>query len=73
MYIFGTNYTITSTWASNWRLYYCKITNNNNNTVLREFIPCYRKSDNAIGMYDIANYKFYANAGSDSFIKGTDV
>lgn len=33
-------------------------------------IPCYRKSDNVIGMYDTVNDTFYINAGSGTFIKG---
>ena len=38
-----------------------------------EFYPCYRKSDNVIGMYDIARHNFFTNAGSGSFIVGPDV
>ena len=38
-----------------------------------EIIPCYRKSDGAIGMYDVANSRFFTNAGSGSFGKGADV
>jgi len=33
----------------------------------RHLIPCYRKSDNEIGMYDIVNGVFYSNAGTGSF------
>lgn len=33
-------------------------------------IPCYRKSDNVIGMYDTVNDTFYTNAGTGTFIKG---
>lgn len=36
-------------------------------------IPCYRKSDNVIGMYDLVADKFYTNEGTGSFIKGSDV
>ena len=35
--------------------------------------PCYRKSDNVIGMYDVIGEAFYTNAGSGSFGKGPDV
>lgn len=41
-----------------------------NNVLLRNFIPCYRKSDNVIGMYDLVSKTFYINAGTGSFAKG---
>lgn len=43
------------------------------NEIKRNFIPCYRKSDNVIGMYDTVEGKLYINQGSESFIKGEDV
>ena len=33
-------------------------------------IPCYRKSDNVVGMYDIVNDVFYTNAGTGEFVIG---
>lgn len=39
-------------------------------TVIRNFIPCQRKSDNTIGMYDSINNVFYPNAGTGEFIAG---
>lgn len=36
-------------------------------------IPCYRKSNNEIGMYDMANDIFYTNNGTGAFTKGPDV
>lgn len=36
-------------------------------------IPCYRKSDNVIGMYDTVTQTFYTNAGTGTFTKGQDV
>lgn len=36
-------------------------------------IPCYRKSDNAIGMYDIISKTFFTSEGTASFTKGPDV
>lgn len=44
-----------------------------NGELVRDFIPCYRKSDNEIGLYDIVNNQFYTNQGSGTFIKGADV
>lgn len=37
-----------------------------------ELIPCYRNSDDEIGMYDILNNVFYTNAGAGTFTKGDD-
>lgn len=38
-----------------------------------DLIPCYRKSDSVIGMYDIVNDEFHTNVGTGSFTKGSDV
>lgn len=38
--------------------------------VIREAYPCYRKSDNETGMYDIVNGVFYTNQGNGKFIVG---
>ena len=46
---------------------------NNSNTLVRDLVPCYRKSDNAIGMYDLTNDTFYANSGTGTFSKGDNV
>lgn len=40
--------------------------------MVRNYIPCYRKSDNEIGMYDTVNNKFYTNQGTGTFEKGND-
>lgn len=40
---------------------------------IAELIPCYRKSDGKIGMYDTVNGAFYANTGTGVFEKGADV
>lgn len=41
-----------------------------NGTKVRDFIPCYRKSDNEVGLYDIVNDQFYTNQGTGSFLCG---
>ena len=38
--------------------------------LIRDFVPCYRKADNAIGLYDKVNNRFYTNLGNNEFIKG---
>jgi hypothetical protein len=44
-----------------------------NGELFRNFVPCYRKQDGEIGMYDLVNGVFYTNSGSGTFIKGEDV
>ena len=44
-----------------------------NGTEILNLVPCYRKSDNEIGMYDLVNDTFYTNAGTGTFTKGADV
>lgn len=53
------------------RYYYYKIYQDN--ILIRNFVPCYRKLDNEIGMYDTVNGVFYTNQGTGTFIKGPDV
>lgn len=35
--------------------------------LVRYLIPCYRKYDNKVGMYDVLNNKFYTNKSGDDF------
>lgn len=42
------------------------------NILIRDLVPCYRKSDNVIGMFDLVNNVFYTNAGSGTFLKGNN-
>ena len=53
------------------KLFYCKLYQDD--ILVRDFIPCYRKSDNEIGMYDVVNDVFYTNNGTGTFLKGADV
>ena len=41
--------------------------------LIADFVPCYRKSDGEIGMYDTVSKTFYTNAGTGTFLKGADV
>lgn len=40
--------------------------------LVRNYIPCKRNSDNAVGLYDTANSMFYANSGTGSFVGGPE-
>lgn len=49
-------------------IYSCSIYDND--TLVRDFVPCYRKADFKAGMYDIVNNVFYDNAGTGDFAVG---
>ena len=49
-----------------WKMY-------QDDVLVREFVPCYRKSDNEIGLFDIVNGVFYTNDGDGTFLKGNNV
>lgn len=53
------------------KLYSCKIYDNG--ALVRDFVPCRRNSDSAVGLYDKVNSVFYANAGTGSFVAGAVV
>lgn len=41
-------------------------------TPIRSFVPCYRKSDGEIGLYDTVACEFHGNLGTGSCTKGAD-
>ena len=53
------------------KMYYFKIYSWD--TLTKYFVPCYRKSDNVIGMYDLVNDVFYTNSWTWTFTKWPDV
>lgn len=55
------------------RMYFVKLFSDIGTNMQRNFIPAKRTSDNAIGMYDLANNKWYGNAGTGAFIAGPEV
>lgn len=57
--------------SSYFRVYECKIWESEE--LIRDFIPCYRKTDNKPGMYDMINGIFYINQGTGEFIMGPEV
>ena len=68
-YIFARNYSDKK--LSQSKVYYLRIYRNEN--LIVNFVPCYRISDNVIGMYDIVNDVFYTNSGTGSFEKGNNI
>lgn len=43
------------------------------NDIVREYIPCYRKSDGVIGLYEKFTGTFLTNEGDGAFTKGADI
>ena len=72
-YLFAANTSSGANYFSKVRIYSCRIHNKDTGKVIRNFLPCYRKSDGVIGMYDLINDIFYTNSGSGTFIKGDDL
>lgn len=46
---------------------------NDNDKLIRDFIPCYRRSDLEPGLYDFVENKFYINNGQGSFTAGPEI
>lgn len=68
LYIFVDKNARYSAFTNYWKLYNCKIYNGS--TLVRNFMPSMRKSDCAIGVYDLVNGVFYPNAGTGTFLYG---
>lgn len=78
IYLFARNKGTTIDWPTTNTMYSAKLFDMPN--IIREFIPCYRKSDGVIGMYDLAGSicpltgtPFYINSGAGAFTKGADI
>lgn len=41
--------------------------------IKRDYIPCYRKSDGIVGLYELLTQTFHTNIGTGEFNKGDDV
>jgi len=71
MFLFARNNTWSVWSCCPFRLYSCEIYQSN--VLVRNFVPCYRKSDNVIWLLDIVNKVFYTNQWSWSFTKWPNV
>lgn len=71
--IFAVSNTPPNWWYSNGRMRLYEIKLGFNGVFETHLIPCYRKSDNSIGMYDIIKKSFRPNLGTGTFTKGADV
>ena len=59
----------TLTWKGRIYKYWLKL----DSKYLFNWIPCYRKSDNVIGLYDLVSGTFSTNIGTGTFLKGPNV
>lgn len=71
IYLFALNNSNSMIEPSRIKLYSFRIYEND--VLVREYVPCYRKQDEVIGLYDTVTKTFFTNAGSGTFIKGADV
>ena len=55
-----------------WEVYYVRI-KNTSDVIVRDFVPCYRKSDSVVWMYDLVTNQFYTNKWTWTFAKWPDV
>lgn len=70
LYLFAQSESTGALHYSSGRIFSCQITTANG--LVRNFVPC-KNPDGVIGMYDVVNGAFYQNAGSGTFIAGTDL
>ncbi len=66
LFIFKTNPVSSEYNTGSVQIYYMKIRNESGD-LLRHFVPAMRKSDGVLGMFDLANNKFYTNGGDGHF------
>lgn len=72
-YLFAVNEQGTADLFAKIKCYSFKAWDDNDN-LIRNLVPCYRKSDYKPGMYDLVNNVFYVNQGtSEDFILGPNV
>ena len=71
LFIFGMNNRGSMSYELRSRMSYVKLYKLGK--LVRDFVPCYRKEDGVIGMYDLVGNKFYINEGTGEFEKGNDI
>lgn len=50
-----------------------KATFQENGETIMDLIPCYRRLDNVVGLYDLVSKEFLLNSGTGSFTAGPDI
>ena len=72
LYLLGQNYNTGYRGQGQKRVYSFKHWDKND-VLVRDMVPCYRREDNVIGMYDLVSRTFFTNAGTGVFTCGGDV
>lgn len=69
IYLFATNTNGTAGFGGgSLKMYYFKIWNNE--TLVRDFVPCIERSSGKVGMFDLVEQKFFGNKGQGQFLGG---
>lgn len=71
LWLFGVHRTTIGNWGTR-TIRYFKYWDKDDN-LLRDMMPCYRKSNNVIGMFDLVSQTFFTNAGTGVFTVGEDI
>ena len=71
MYLFACNNNGTTTAKVKVKLYSCQVYDDD--VLVRDFVPCIRKSDNVAGLFDRVGRTFYTNQGTGSFTTGSAI
>ena len=69
MYLFALNNNGTASQKSSIKLYELVITNGSEE--IAHYYPCYRKSDNKVGLYNIVNNQFISTTDGNELIRGS--
>lgn len=72
LYLLGQNYNGTARFGGERKIGYFRYYDKND-ILICDLIPCFRRSDGEIGMYDKVRNIFLTNAGNTSFTKGANV
>ena len=68
--LFGPYTTMNSSYNFIGKIFYCKISDIDSDTVLGEYIPALRIADSKPGMYDLVSGQFFTNKGPGEFTYG---
>lgn len=67
MYIFASNSAGTAKILKNYEMFVYDFQIYDNGQLVRNFVPCYRNSDEIMGLYDLVEGKFYTSASGTNF------
>lgn len=73
LWLFGRNQTSSvSNYYSSTKMWYCKMWDGSFENLIRDFVPCYRKSDGIGGMYDLVTERFFPSLTTANFLYPTN-